>query len=238
MVHVHTCTLYVYMRISENHNSLGCKQPSRPRCKTITQRTFICMHDCTESSCRCLELHYPYFPNEADFTHSVLSSGDIVRDNIALLLRFSLQWRRLQAGGELLPDLVELYQWLHTDLAHVVSYETACKVKIKSVIDRAVRRYSPDMGLHLQQLFAKVKGEHVCVTGAEWTWSAHNRYICTTYICTYYTLYYCSYACMYMYVRVHTCVHTNEKQLYTRVCTCMYIHNSILLRVYSAYECT
>ena len=24
--------MYMYMRISENHNSLGCEQPSRPRC--------------------------------------------------------------------------------------------------------------------------------------------------------------------------------------------------------------
>lgn len=108
---------------------------------------------------RSLERHYPYFPTEKDFTHSVLSATDIEQNNIALLSRFALEWRRLQAGGELLPDLVELYQWLHTDLAHIVSYEMACKVKIKSVIDRAVRKYSPDMGEHLRQLFAKVKGE-------------------------------------------------------------------------------
>ena len=108
---------------------------------------------------RSLEQHYPYFPSEKDFTHSVLSSGDITRDNFSLLSRFALQWPRLQAGGELLPDLVELYQWLHTFLAHVVSYDMACKVKIKTVIERAVRRYSPDMGEHLRQLFERVKGE-------------------------------------------------------------------------------
>ena len=34
IVHVHVS---VYMRISMNHNSLGCEQPSRPRCRTITQ---------------------------------------------------------------------------------------------------------------------------------------------------------------------------------------------------------
>ena len=108
---------------------------------------------------RNLELHYPYYPTEQDFTHSVLSSGDVVREDIALLSRFSLQWRRLQAGGELLPDLVELYQWLHTDLAHLVSYNKACSVTIKNVVSRAVKKYSPDMGQHLQQLFARVKGE-------------------------------------------------------------------------------
>ena len=43
--HVHTHTeiitivscIHMYRRISKNHNSLGCEQASRPRCKTITQ---------------------------------------------------------------------------------------------------------------------------------------------------------------------------------------------------------
>ena len=110
---------------------------------------------------RSLEHHYPYFPSEKDFTHSVLSCSDIEQNNIAVLSPFALEWRRLKAGGELLPDLVELYQWLHTNLAHVVSYEMACKVKIKSVIDRAVRKYTPEEGDHLLKLFDKVKGDKV-----------------------------------------------------------------------------
>ena len=109
-------------------------------------------------SSRNLELRYPYYPTAQDFTHSVLSSGDVVREDIALLSRFSLQWRRLQAGGELLPDLVELYQWLHTDLAHLVSYNKACTVTIRKVINRAMRKYSRDRGQHLEQLFLRVKG--------------------------------------------------------------------------------
>ena len=103
-------------------------------------------------------MRYPYFPTEHDFTHNLLSSGDSSRLDIALLSSFSDQWRRLQAGGDLLPDLVELYQWLHVTLAHVVSYDKACKVTIKSVIDRAIRKYPLDMGERLSQLFTKVKG--------------------------------------------------------------------------------
>ena len=33
----HTLFPQIYMRISTNHNSLGCEQPSRPRCRIITQ---------------------------------------------------------------------------------------------------------------------------------------------------------------------------------------------------------
>ena len=113
---------------------------------------------------RCLELHYPYYPSEKDFTHSILSSSDTTHNDIVLLSHFSLQWQRLQAGGKLLPDLIEFYQWLHANLAHVVSYEMACKVKIKNIIDRAVRKYSTDMGEHLHQLFTRVKGEWYHVT--------------------------------------------------------------------------
>ena len=35
---------------------------------------------------------------------------------LMLLSRFSMEWPILQAGGLLLPKLVEFYQWLHTQL--------------------------------------------------------------------------------------------------------------------------
>ena len=38
-VHLHVSIILLYMRISTNHNSLGCEQPSRRRCRTITQCT-------------------------------------------------------------------------------------------------------------------------------------------------------------------------------------------------------
>lgn len=67
---------------------------------------------------------YPYFPSEQDFTHSVLSSEDIQSyaqgGELHLLTRFVLEWPRLQAGGLLLPDLVEFYWWLHTTLGGLV----------------------------------------------------------------------------------------------------------------------
>ena len=117
---------------------------------------------------RCLELHYPYFPTEKDFTHSVVSSGDISHhsegEHFRLLSRFALMWPRLQAGGVLLPDLVEFYQWLHSSLAHIVSYDTASNVPIGSVIQHAVRRYSPDMGQHLRQLYDRIKGEKYIIS--------------------------------------------------------------------------
>ena len=70
--------------------------------------------------CRSLDLNYPHFPTEQDFIHNVLSSGDIQSHsqggNFYLLGHFAQEWPRLQAGGLLLSDLVEFYQWLHTAL--------------------------------------------------------------------------------------------------------------------------
>ena len=103
----------------------------------------------------------------------MLSSGDTAREDIALLSRFSLQWQRLQAGGELLPDLIELYQWLHTDLAHLVSYKKAYMVTIKSVVDRATKRCSPDVAQRLQHLFARVKSKITALYTSPWHYSVN-----------------------------------------------------------------
>jgi len=78
---------------------------------------------CIDSFNRSLELCYPHFPTEQDFIHSVLSSGDICsytqKGDLYLLGQFAQEWSRLQAGGLLLPDLVEFYQWLHTALGRL-----------------------------------------------------------------------------------------------------------------------
>ena len=70
--------------------------------------------------CRCLGLYYPHYPFEQEFTHTVLSSGDVRSHarggEFYLLSQFAQVWRQLQAGGLFLPDLVEFYWWLHTAL--------------------------------------------------------------------------------------------------------------------------
>ena len=76
------------------------------------------------SFCRHFGLCYPHFPTEQDFIHSVLTSGDIQSHtqggDLYLLDRFAQEWPQLQAGGLLLPDLLEFYQWLHTALCEPV----------------------------------------------------------------------------------------------------------------------
>ena len=75
-----------------------------------------------------------------------------------MLTQFVLERPKLLAGGHLLPDLVEFYMWLHTQLAYIVSYDMATELKIGQVVDRAVERYSKDFGKHIQGLYERVKG--------------------------------------------------------------------------------
>ena len=98
------------------------------------------------------------------------------------LLQFALEKRRLQVhtihvslllplpsptlpplhqvGGQLLPDLVEFYQWLHTHLAHQVTHHRACNTfTIGQVVALASRRMPHNMADQIQQLYQRVKGE-------------------------------------------------------------------------------
>ena len=75
-----------------------------------------------------------------------------------MLTQFVLERPQLMAGGCLLPDLVEFYLWLHTQLAYIVSYDKAAELKIGQVVERAVERYSKDFGTHIKELYERVKG--------------------------------------------------------------------------------
>lgn len=141
--------------------------------------------------CRSLGLCYPHFPSEKEFTHSVLSSGDIQSHSqggdLYLLGQFAQEWPWLQAGGQLLPDLVEFYQWLHTalgesasliaqlmcqlllekqlpplnihSLAHLVTHEQATTLPIGHVVELAAQMYDREMEEQFKALYNRVKGQ-------------------------------------------------------------------------------
>jgi len=71
---------------------------------------------------------------------------------------FTFEYERLQVGGALLPDLVEFYQWIHTNLSHLVSYERAKQITIGNVISLSTKRYTQDICDHLTELFKRIIG--------------------------------------------------------------------------------
>ena len=113
------------------------------------------------SPIRHLEVRYPHFPSEQEFTHCILSAGDLQQHseggNLRLLTRFAMDWPRLQIGAVLLPDLVELYQWLHTSIAFLITNEYASTVTIGQVIQQAKKNISKQDGQYLWKLYKRVE---------------------------------------------------------------------------------
>ena len=87
--------------------------------------------------------------------------NDVTRNQFYVLSKFALTYPRLKAGGALLPDLIEFYQWIHTELAYLVTKKYAQKNGFEEVITKADQKYE---GRDLFKLFERVKGVVLVVT--------------------------------------------------------------------------
>lgn len=106
-------------------------------------------------------MHYPHFPVKQDLARCILSSGDLDQYSqgcrLWLLSKFTLDWEYLQVGGALLPSLVELYQWLHMDIAYLLTREQASSITIGRVITLAEGNLDKQSGGHIRKLYEDVK---------------------------------------------------------------------------------
>lgn len=108
-----------------------------------------------------MEIQYPKFPTEDDFLQYILNIASSEQDPcIHLLSQFALEYPRLELARSLLPQLVELYWWLHTELAHMISSDTAKKTTVKQLMKHLENYYrnDPDKKQRLTELFHSVKG--------------------------------------------------------------------------------
>lgn len=102
-------------------------------------------------SYRCLEQVYPYhFITIQDLRHIVEDAS--VSEKYPLLSLFAKNLSMLQAGGALLPDLIEFYLWIHQDLKCTLSEDDA---KNKPLLE-IVKNYGDD---HHRNLYKKLKGK-------------------------------------------------------------------------------
>ena len=112
--------------------------------------------------CSELGTHFPHFPTEEEFSRSMLASanvGDVTRNKFYVVSKFALMYPRLKAGGALLPDLIEFYQWIHRELAYLVTKNYAQRHGLEEVITKADQKYEE---IDLVQLYERVKGKCVC----------------------------------------------------------------------------
>lgn len=107
-----------------------------------------------------LEETFPVIPSEEDLIHYLLSQGKLEQlsegGEYHSILRFAIDLKQLQVGGELLPDLIELYKWIHSNLSVLVTRHKATTITIKNVLDIAIKHASGDAGDHLRKLYERV----------------------------------------------------------------------------------
>ena len=106
-----------------------------------------------------LEQHYPHPATENNCIRSLveaIEAKELSCTYLFTLHQFILEQKRLHLGGPLLPDLLELYKWIHTQLSHLVTYERAKQITIGKIIELTAKRYSQELCDHLTNLFKRI----------------------------------------------------------------------------------
>ena len=119
---------------------------------------------------RQMDSHYPHFPVHAGALHSVLSLPDVEtrsQDKLVVLSKFICKMPELQTTLPFLPDFMDFYQWLHKDLAGVLTPEKADKISIKGLVDQMSRHYSKESCRELIGLYQRVKRKKSCIVDAK-----------------------------------------------------------------------
>ena len=102
---------------------------------------------------------FPVSPKEDDLCHYMISQGklELLSENgeYHSLLRFTMDLKQLEVGGELLPDLIELYSWIHTNLSLHITQKKANVYTFKDIIDIIIKN-SKNAGAHLKRLYDQV----------------------------------------------------------------------------------
>ena len=120
----------------------------------MAQLLLIIIHCFTS---RQLAQFYPSFPSMEEFSQTLMSLKSIgnIENPCYIISQFTLEYPRLKAGGALLPDLIKLYWWIHTELAYRVTREYAEKHSIEEILTRLDKKY-PDVEVF--KLYERVRG--------------------------------------------------------------------------------
>ena len=110
---------------------------------------------------RQIQTCYPHFPDSTTALYSLLSLADVQmesQEKLTPLLQFICKMPEVQTMLPYLPDFLEFYQWLHRDLAGVLTPETAHKISIKNLVKQMSKHYAGERDDKLMSLYQRVKG--------------------------------------------------------------------------------
>ena len=110
---------------------------------------------------RVLDTHYPEFASKKSFLLQILSSTMLhdSTNSLYVLYQFVLRRPLFNAGGRLLPDLIDFYKWLHEEMTYCVTEDNAQKLSIGVAISTVLNSYSPAMRDRRHEQFNRVKCE-------------------------------------------------------------------------------
>jgi len=106
-----------------------------------------------------MNLRYPWFPSEQSLSMAILSNSSVADPSGELypLSRFVLEYPRLKGGMELLPGIVELYQYLHTELTYAITYKEVTTITLRRLA-RVISKHfvvNGDRKAHYEKLKSK-----------------------------------------------------------------------------------
>lgn len=107
-------------------------------------------------------MHFPTFPSEEDLIHAILGEGKQDGGGLELLPEFAMKYKCLQLGTKLLPDLVEFYTWIHTNLSHLLTAEQASNNPISRIVNLAEKNMNKRSARHIRDLYERVKNQYNC----------------------------------------------------------------------------
>ena len=103
----------------------------------------------------------PVFATTKDFLLQLFSSTSLSDTSCPLyvLYQFVLRRPKLNAGGTLLPELVQFYSWLHNELSHTVTLDWAKTVTIGGILETYLKRRNPEDKKSVLGLFKTVSSK-------------------------------------------------------------------------------
>ena len=98
--------------------------------------TSLCV-DCLSNIFSSMIETFPVNANPKDFFLQLFSSTSLDKEDgpLYILYRFILQRPNLNAGGMLLPDLVNFYLWSHNELKYTVTLDDAKRKTVGEVLN-------------------------------------------------------------------------------------------------------
>lgn len=105
-----------------------------------------------------MNCRYPWFPDINALSVAVLSRTDTADPASVMypLSQYVLQYPRLKMGIDLLPSVVELYQWLHTELTYAITYNEAAAISLGRLAKVTAKHHSPHVPAMCDQLKCKI----------------------------------------------------------------------------------